>query len=344
MTQEVFLKAFDRLPPADAGPLNLRAWLYRVATNACFNHLRSRRRLDGGGDAGLEHAASAVDEFERARTAALVEQSLGEMNERYRTALVLKDLQGLPPEEIAEVMEVSRPTADVLVHRARASFKTVFARLAGEGATAPAALGLVLAPLSLPAALQAMPPLPASPAPVLTLPHPDISAAAGPAGAGLLAKIGAALTTKVAITAATAAVVIGGGAVAVRETRSGDSRSPATAASGPAHGAASRPVALTSGGSRHGGRKSHLDPHGRERAQDARSAGDHAPGGHAGSAAHDTPAHDAGGDATAATSTHDGLSTTGSDHSTDQTTSTSTSTTTHDDGGGAPSGHDGGDD
>ena len=96
---------------------------------------------------------------------ALVEQSLGEMNERYRTALVLKDLQGLPPEEIAEVMEVSRANADVLVHRARASFKTVFAKLAGSDATAPAALGLVLLPLSVPAALQAMPPLPARLAP-----------------------------------------------------------------------------------------------------------------------------------------------------------------------------------
>ena len=166
VTQEVFIKAFDQLPAADAESFGLRPWLYRVATNACFNHLRSRRKLDGGGDAGLEQAASGVDEFERAQTVALVEQSLGEMNERYRTALVLKDLQGLPPEEIAEVMEVSRANADVLVHRARASFKTVFAKLAGDGRGAPAALGLVLLPFSVPAALQAMPPLPARLAPV----------------------------------------------------------------------------------------------------------------------------------------------------------------------------------
>ena len=166
VTQEVFIKAFDQLPAADAESFGLRPWLYRVATNACFNRLRSRRKLDGGGDAGLEQAASGVDEFERAQTVALVEQSLGEMNERYRTALVLKDLQGLPPEEIAEVMEVSRANADVLVHRARASFKTVFAKLAGSDAAAPAALGLVLLPLSVPAALQAMPPLPAHLAPV----------------------------------------------------------------------------------------------------------------------------------------------------------------------------------
>jgi RNA polymerase sigma-70 factor (ECF subfamily) len=134
VTQEVFIKAFNQLPSAGSETFKLRPWLYRVATNACFNQLRSRRKLDDGGDAGLEHAASGIDEFERAQTVALVEQSLGEMNERYRTALVLKDLQGLPPEEIAEVMEVSRANADVLVHRARASFKMVFAKLAGSDA------------------------------------------------------------------------------------------------------------------------------------------------------------------------------------------------------------------
>ena len=58
VTQEVFIKAFDQLPAADAESFGLRPWLYRVATNACFNQLRSRRRLDGGGDAGLEQAAS----------------------------------------------------------------------------------------------------------------------------------------------------------------------------------------------------------------------------------------------------------------------------------------------
>ncbi len=220
VTQEVFITAFDHFQAPGAAPVRkLRPWLYRVATNACFNHLRSRKRLDGGGDAALAQVASGVDEFERAQTVALVEQSLGEMNERYRTALVLKDLQGLPPDEIAEVMEISRTTADVLVHRARASFKTVYAKLAGADAAAPAALGLVLLPLGVPAALQAMPSLPAHLAPVHATPGPHIASAAGPAGAGLLTKIGAALTTKAAIGAAAAALVIGGGVVALREAR-----------------------------------------------------------------------------------------------------------------------------
>ena len=143
---------------------------------------------------------------------------------------MLKDLQGLEPAEIAEVMEVSRPNADVLVHRARASFKAAFAKLAGD-VPAPAALGVVLLPLSLPAALQAMPsfahpaappahaPAPAPHAPVGHGVHIPGLSHAGPAGAGgLLGKIGAALTTKIGITAAAATLVIGG-TVAVKEVQ-----------------------------------------------------------------------------------------------------------------------------
>jgi RNA polymerase sigma-70 factor (ECF subfamily) len=350
VTQEVFIKAFDQLPEADAESFGLRAWLYRVATNACFNHLRSRRKLDRGGDAGLEQAASGVDEFERARTVALVEQSLGEMNERYRTALVLKDLQGLPPEEIAEVMEVSRPNADVLVHRARASFKTVFAKLAGAEAGAPAALGLVLMPLSVPAALQAMPPLPAGLAPVHALPSPDIASAAGPAGVGLLAKIGAAVTTKAAIGAAAAAVVIGGGAVAVKEGGRSD-RGPAAATAAPA-GAGSQPASpYTAMHDRH--RAGHGTPWGEHggAAGHAESAGHDSDGSHDG-ATHDskttTSTHDAG-DASGSTTTHDAggdASTTTHDSGTSTTDSTthSTSTTTTHDGGDTSGSHDGGTD
>jgi RNA polymerase sigma-70 factor (ECF subfamily) len=327
VTQEVFIKAFDQLPEADAESFGLRPWLYRVATNACFNQLRSRRKLGGGGDAGLEQAASGVDEFERAQTVALVERSLGEMNERYRTALVLKDLQGLPSAEIAEVMEVSRPTADVLVHRARASFKTVFAKLAGEDTTAPAALGLVLLPLSVPAALQAMPPLPTHLAPMHALPHPGISSAAGPAGAGLLTKIGAALSTKAAITAAAAAIVIGG-VMAVKEVQKGGATAATAMVPAP-------PSSGTAGIGHDGRRAGHGAPMGARghEAHHAEAAGHHA-GDHSGSGSRHSATHNA--HDSAATSTHGDAAS--SSHSADHASSP---TTTHQSGEMSGS-HDGG--
>ena len=154
VTQDVFLKAFSK-PPAATEDVRLRPWLYRVATNACFNLIRARRR--GRAASRRRRSPAAGDPYEQARTAALIETSLAGMNERYRAALVLKDLHGLDGRELAEVLEVSRPAADVLVHRARASFRRVFAGLAGGDAVAPANLALALPLLPVPAALQALP-------------------------------------------------------------------------------------------------------------------------------------------------------------------------------------------
>ncbi len=140
VTQDVFLKAFDR-PPAASADVRLRPWLFRVATNACFNLVRGRRT---GGPLEVEALPAVGDPYEQARSAELIEGSLAAMNERYRAALVLKDLHGVGSSELAEVLAISRPAADVLVHRARASFRRAFAALAGDGAAAPANLALVL--------------------------------------------------------------------------------------------------------------------------------------------------------------------------------------------------------
>jgi RNA polymerase sigma-70 factor, ECF subfamily len=216
LTQEVFIKAFSRLP-ADVGELKLRPWLYRVATNACFDHLRKRTRAAGGDGTDIDELPSPGDGFAQSQTVALVEQTLGQLNERYRTALVLKDLHGLPTEELASVLDVSRANADVLVHRARESFKQAFSKLAGDRAAAPASLGLILAPLAVPAILHAMP--------ALSLAHASVASAAtasggAAAGGGIVAKLAGMMSAKVAVIGATATVVFGGAAIGTLEYRS----------------------------------------------------------------------------------------------------------------------------
>ena len=138
MTQDVFISAFRDLPP-EGQHLKLRPWLYRVATNACLNHLRSRKGLGGGDAALLDEVPERVDAFDQAETVALVEASLGQLSDRYRSRARAQGPAGSAAGEIAQVMEVSRPTADVLVHRARSAFKVAFAKLAGDGAPRPPA-------------------------------------------------------------------------------------------------------------------------------------------------------------------------------------------------------------
>lgn len=209
VTQEVFLKALTTPPPATED-VRLRPWLLRVATNACLNLIRARR-ADGGQD--LDGLAAMHDPYEQARSAELIESSLAALNERYRAALVLKDLHGLGGAELAGALDVSRPTADVLVHRARAAFRRAFARLAGDDAVAPANLALALPVLTVPAALQT---LPASIAALATGSAAATAASGAAPAAGVLAKIGAALTTKAAVVAAGAALATGGGVAAIR--------------------------------------------------------------------------------------------------------------------------------
>ena len=205
-------------------------------------------------------------------------------------------------------------------------------------------------PLSVPAALLAMPPLPAGLAPVHALPSPDIASAAGPAGAGLLAKIGAALTTKAAIAAAAAAVVIGGGAVAVKEGAGATEcrqrpRRPRLPL--PSSRSLRRPTPrCTTGIGRATGRRgaSTAGPHAtRSRlvttppavmtaaTHDSTTTATHDAGDAGGGS---TTTHDAGGDSS--TTTHD------SGTSTSSTSSHSTSTTTTHDGGDTSGSHDGG--
>jgi RNA polymerase sigma-70 factor (ECF subfamily) len=344
LTQEVFIKAFGQLPQ-QSEDMKLRAWLYRVATNACFNALRKRGQPSDGESVALEDVPAGRDEFQRAGDVALIEESLAQLNERYRTALVLKDLQGLGAAEIASVLEITRPNADVLVHRARAAFRVAFAKLGGGDAPAPASLAFVLVPLSVPAALHVMPPLPAplavaphGPAgPAHGLPHPGISSSAGPAGAGLLTKIGAALTSKAAITAAAAAVIIGG-AVAVHELGTRDAApdaAAATSAEGSAPVASGAGLGLGDHGAEHHGRwaghgwpigdhRHHAEHHGG--AEAGHHAGDHSGTGEQAHAA----THDSGESLAVGTieTHHIGMttSTTSSgDHSAD--------TSTHHDGG-----------
>jgi RNA polymerase sigma-70 factor (ECF subfamily) len=225
VTQEVFLKALER-PPKPTEDVRLRPWLFRVATNTCLNLVRARRP-GAGGDPDMMEAAR--DPYEQARSAALIEGSLAAINERYRAALVLKDLHGLDGRELADVLEVSRPAADVLVHRARASFRRAFTRLAGEDAVAPANLAVALPTLAVPAALQA---LPLGLAQLASASGAGTAAASGAApAAGLLTKLAAALTSKAVVVAAGAALVAGGG-VAVVEL-AGERAAPAPAARSP---------------------------------------------------------------------------------------------------------------
>ena len=139
VAQEVLVKVLRGLPP-EKGRFKLPAWLYRVTVNAAFDHVRARKRRPVTvAEENAPELASPVDEFERTELAHRVESTLKELPKRQQLALVLRDVHGLSVGETASVLGVTRPSADVLLSRARASFRRLFlagVRVAGRCAEA----------------------------------------------------------------------------------------------------------------------------------------------------------------------------------------------------------------
>lgn len=158
ITQEVFLRAYSHSPGTSYGR-SVEPWLYRVAVNASYDHLRRRAARPAAPLDAVPEPAATGDGFALAETTRLVERCLAGLTPRYRTVLVLKDLHGLSNAEIADVMDLRQGTTRVLLHRARAAFRRAFRAAAPAGAGGASTLGLAafLPDLPVPVSLQTPP-------------------------------------------------------------------------------------------------------------------------------------------------------------------------------------------
>lgn len=116
--QNTMASALRSLPGEDRA-IELRPWLYRVARNESISIIRRRRALGEAQDAAPAHEPGADMAFEsRERMRSLV-SDLGKLPERQRSALVMRELSGLGPEQIAAALDVSPGAARQLVYEAR---------------------------------------------------------------------------------------------------------------------------------------------------------------------------------------------------------------------------------
>jgi RNA polymerase sigma factor (sigma-70 family) len=120
--QQTFLKAYQAMVSGDA-ELNLRPWLYRIAHNASLNLLRqngwSHEELDENFD-GVQRPDQALELRERLRE---MVAAVNALPERQRDAMLLREIDGLSYEEIAEAMGVGDGAVRQLLHRARATLR-----------------------------------------------------------------------------------------------------------------------------------------------------------------------------------------------------------------------------
>ena len=130
VAQEAFIKAYRALPKF-RGDSAFYTWLYRIAINTAKNYLVSRSRRPPGSDVEVEDAeyyasGGALHEIETPENALLgaelksvVERAIRELPEDLRTAVTLREFDGLSYEDIADIMDCPIGTVRSRIFRAR---------------------------------------------------------------------------------------------------------------------------------------------------------------------------------------------------------------------------------
>lgn len=147
VTQDAFFSAYRAINTFRGA--SFRAWLYRIVSNGCYDHFRTQARhpatsldatLDaepgepgGGGDTRLggalvdlsydpERITLRVELIEQ------IERALLRLAPEQRLALILCDVQGLPYEEIARIMDTAPGTVKSRISRARSHLRAILAQ------------------------------------------------------------------------------------------------------------------------------------------------------------------------------------------------------------------------
>jgi RNA polymerase sigma factor (sigma-70 family) len=120
--QEVFAAAFNAIV-ADDRPINVRPWLYRIARNRSLNHLRKQTAIGVDSmDVHLsEHGLTTADKVHKREEFRQLMEDVQDLAETQRTALLLREIDALSYEQIAEAMETTIPSVKSLLVRARVS-------------------------------------------------------------------------------------------------------------------------------------------------------------------------------------------------------------------------------
>jgi len=136
LTQDIFLKLFKSLKTFDRRA-NFSTWLISVSRNLCIDHYRSMRRehdvvthdvdvVTLARPSGLDSPQVALEQRDRV---ALLRAALDKLAPSLRTAVMLRDIQELSYQEIAEKLDVPEGTVKSRINRGRTELARQIARL-----------------------------------------------------------------------------------------------------------------------------------------------------------------------------------------------------------------------
>jgi RNA polymerase sigma-70 factor, ECF subfamily len=130
--QDTFVKAFQGLK-GFTPTSSFYTWLYRIAVNTCLDYKRKFSLHSLFFSAGNEdhidrfpsHAPSPESAYAAKQSMYAVQTALNNLSKKLRVVIVLKELEGLSYEEIAEVLDVSVGTVKSRISRAREELKKI---------------------------------------------------------------------------------------------------------------------------------------------------------------------------------------------------------------------------
>ena len=131
-TQETFIRAFERIG-SFRGESRLSTWLHAIATTVALNGLRKVKRFRTR-ETDLEAVGEVADSARSAEPdlKARLHAAIDALPPKYRTVVVLHDVEGYTHEEIAGVLDMEVGTSKAQLSRARAKLREALADFAGE--------------------------------------------------------------------------------------------------------------------------------------------------------------------------------------------------------------------
>lgn len=131
MCQEAFIRIYKSIEGFKEQS-SFSTWMYRIVTNVCLDEIRKKKKseavsLDGtyeteNGEIHFEIASdddTPEESYVRAEKKSIILKSINELSEEYKTAIVLRDIQGFSYEEIANILCCSIGTVKSRINRAR---------------------------------------------------------------------------------------------------------------------------------------------------------------------------------------------------------------------------------
>ncbi len=134
IAQEALVRTLTRLETYDER-YSFSAWVFKIATNLCIDHLRKAKRIAysldqdiQGSDGSYKREMPSRGPDPSARTLAseqmdLLDEAVAALPEHYRAILLLRHREELSYEEIARILELPIGTVKIRIHRAREQIK-----------------------------------------------------------------------------------------------------------------------------------------------------------------------------------------------------------------------------